>query len=142
MPNFKSTFGKEETDKNLQYDNTAFIHFAISLMVASIFLLVFLVLRKFVKDRQSKLLRQVKNNPIFSRQVEVEKKLAAKRARSSDVLIKLGLIVGLLLTTYFAIHYVQEEGTKLQGFDPYELLGLEYGAPPEKIKKAFRYALS
>lgn len=88
------------------------------------------------------MLRQVKNNPIFSRQVEVEKKLAAKRARSSDVLIKLGLIVGLLLTTYFAIHYVQEEGTKLQGFDPYELLGLEYGAPPEKIKKAFRYALS
>lgn len=69
MPSFKNTFGKEETEKNLQYDNTAFLHFGVSLSVALILVLLGSLIYQFFADRQSKRLRQAKRNNLLPKQV-------------------------------------------------------------------------
>ena len=69
MPSFKNTFGKEETEKNLQYDNTAFLHFGVSLSVALILVLLGSLIYQFFADRQSKRLRHAKRNNLLPKQV-------------------------------------------------------------------------
>lgn len=43
-----------------------------------------------------------------------------------------------MLLTIGIYHKITTSETKLQGFDPYEILGVEYNAPMEKIKKAYK----
>jgi preprotein translocase subunit Sec63 len=139
MPSFQNTFGKEESDKNLSYDNTAFLHFSISLSVALIALLICMLVYRFISDKQSKRLRQVKSSPLFSKQVKIEKKLEWRRQLSGDIINKVLLIVALSIVAWLATQAVREQGTNLKGFDPYELLGVEFDTPIDKIRKAYRY---
>jgi preprotein translocase subunit Sec63 len=139
MPSFKNTFGKEETDKNLTYDNTAFLHFSISISVALIALLVCMLVHHFMSDKHSKRLRQAKSLPMFSKQVQIEKKLELRRILEGGAINKILLIVALVIVTCLGFQYVREQGTTLKGFDPYELLGVQLDTPIEKIKKAYRF---
>jgi flagellar biosynthesis/type III secretory pathway M-ring protein FliF/YscJ len=106
MPSFKNTFGKEETDKNLTYDNTAFLQFTISLSVVLIALLVYILVYRFISDKQSKRLRQVKSSPLFSRQVLIEKKLEWRRIVAGGVINKILLIVGMIILAWLAMRSV------------------------------------
>lgn len=52
-------------------------------------------------------------------------------------LFKLAIIFFSLSIAYECYMNI-EENTKMIGFDPYEILGVEYEAPVNKIKKAYR----
>lgn len=141
MPSFKNTFGKEETEKNLQYDNTAFLHFSVSLSVALVVLLVFTTLYKLWNDRQSKRVKQARRSGILPRQVQIEAGLRTKRLLSSSVITKLIVVAVLIVVVMLASKTIGEEGSHLKGFDPYELLGVQFDTPPDQIRKAYRYPL-
>lgn len=138
MPSFKNTFGKEETEKNLQYDNTAFLHFSVSLSVALIAVLLGTLIYNFLVDRRSKMLRQAKRYNILPKQVQLESSLQSKRLLSRSVICRLLLIGALVVVAMFAKQSISEQGSHLKGFDPYELLGVQFDTPPDRIKKAYR----
>ena len=48
------------------------------------------------------------------------------------------LLILICFGMYQCFIVLQEEGDKMKGFDPYEILGVDPDAPIEKIKKAYR----
>lgn len=59
MSSFKDTFQKEETSKNLQYDNIAFLHFTISLTVVGIVLLLFFIIKDLFFNKKYKIFKHL-----------------------------------------------------------------------------------
>lgn len=51
----------------------------------------------------------------------------------------MALIVLFAVIWWQAYDKIESSGNQLKGFDPYELLGVEYDAPIDRVKKAYRY---
>lgn len=63
---FKNTFGKDDSDHNLQYDNTAFLFFLISISLSISILLIYFIIKQVSQGaKSSKEYNLVKNNPLF-----------------------------------------------------------------------------
>lgn len=101
-------------------------------------LFVVLLIRQRATDQRSKRLRKVITHPLFAKQVRLEQKLESNRFRSRSVLWKIGVVGALAVVWFLAKREIELQGNHLKGFDPYELLGVEFDAPVENIKKAYR----
>lgn len=112
-----SFFFKSDSDDNLQYDDTAFMHFSISFgVVTALVFLVFIV--KEYYDNQLKGLASIKSLPIFKRKIDNTNK--KKKSYFSTWSFGWKLIVVIFAMLSIAYSYSQVEGdSKMIGFDPH-----------------------
>ena len=136
---FKNTFGKDDSEHNLQYDNTAFLFFVISLSVTVSFVLIYFIVRQIVQGgKSSKEYRLVRNNPLFKEKLEGLKGRLPLVYTSASFVLKILLLISLVVITQLCFDKTQTSSTVLKGFDPYELLGVDFDTPIPQIKKAYR----
>lgn len=136
---FKNTFGKDDSEHNLQYDNTAFLYFLISMSATISVMLIYLIIKQLTKGGKSrKEYDLVKNNPLFKEKAKIINKLLPSVYSSGSFILKvlvLGLLIGISIMAY---QTAKTSDTVLKGFDPYELLGVDYNTELPQIKKAYR----
>lgn len=131
-----SFFFKSESDDNLQYDDTAFMHFSISFSVVTALVFVVFIVREY-SNNQLKGLSSIKSLPIFKKKIDNTNK--KKKSYFGTWSFGWKLIVVILAMTFIAYFYSQVEGdSKMIGFDPHEILGVDIDAPVNAIKKAYR----
>lgn len=64
-----SFFNKEETEKNLQYDDIAFTHFMLSISVVAICVTVFLIFKQ-LKHKNNQEIKILKESGLFVKQLQ------------------------------------------------------------------------
>lgn len=80
----------------------------------------------------------VKNDPIFKDKLKgLEKRLPSVYA-SPAFILKLLALVALVGVSVVAYRKAASSDTSLKGFDPYELLGVDFNTPIAQIRKAYR----
>lgn len=130
-------FEEEGDDSNLQYDNAAFLYFiASALILAAIVSLAFIVehlLWLRIKDR-----KKLEEDGLHGKQL---KNLAELRRRKVFAPSFFGAVFGfvvLVLLVGWIYEKSQSAELKMNGFDPYEILGVSRDASLKEIKKAYR----
>ena len=148
MSGFKETFTKEEGgERNLDYDDSAFLYFAGVLEIIILLPLLYSfiktkLLRIFPKEKLS-----ISNLDQCSlhcscascaeRRASYKDPNASRRFGKSG-LLQLLLILGLAYLLYLTVDGIVNSPVGIKRFDPYELLGIEIGATDKQIRSAFR----
>lgn len=126
----------------LEYDNSAFYYFSVSLCVLYVVPVTFLSLRRivygvFLKDRLID-----RQNVRCDRELSKMKQLEAEKTKLSNVFSP--IFVGNLLVLaamwyglYRMISLLQED-SEIKSFDPFAILGIAAGASEREIKRAYR----
>jgi len=144
MPNFQDSFRRDKgADSNLQYDDTAFCFFLLSLLITVSIPLLFSVLRPIICGR-----RPVKNCPCAPCGAKLQRICRATRFSfvSFSYALKVSrlhfnfqiAILIVLAISIFNLYAVVKHTEQIKGFDPYEILGISRDTPPPLIRKAYR----
>ena len=131
-----SFFNKSDSQDNLQYDDTAFMHFMISACSITALIFVYLIYRD-VTARTKSNIKAVRKMEHFKAKLANTEKSEVSYIKTSGFGIKLLVIVCCLLSGIWAYSNVEENSTMI-GFDPYEILGINMDASTTVIKKAYR----
>ncbi|CEM30111.1 unnamed protein product [Vitrella brassicaformis CCMP3155] len=153
MSQFRETFTKEEKkDPLLDYDDSAFLYFAGSLLLcvlipwtycfvsALLFPYNSVAAREFpVKSRSGSVYRYCQCSFDVTR-VENAKKRAAswKNRLTVSFVLQLIALIGLWYSFYLLSQQLSGE-KEIQAFDPYAILEISMGASDREIKKAYRF---
>ena len=117
---FKNTFGKDDSERTLQYDNTAFLYFAISFLVTFSVVLVVSIVRQIARgDKSKKEYDLVKKDPIFKEVLKGVKPRLTSVYTSKSLLLKVGLLVLFVTASVGFYRKAQSSTNTLKGFDPY-----------------------
>ena len=129
-------FNKSDSQDNLQYDDTAFMHFTLSICCIATVVFAFLIYRDMAA-RTKKNLKQVRKMAHFKRKLENTEKMETSYLKTSAFGIKIGIIAASILVGLWAYSNMGD-GSQMIGFDPYEILGVDMDASIITIKKAYR----
>ena len=121
-----SFFFKSESQDNLQYDDTAFMHFAMAVATATIVLFCWLIVRD-IQSNQKKNIKMVQKLPHFNDKLSRTNKMETSYFAKRSFWIKLMMIVVAIFTGFWAYTNMGENQTMI-GFDPYEILGVSMDA--------------
>lgn len=125
----------------LEYDNTAFNYFAITLLsfylVPGLYYAVMEVLRamQIVKDDVSTSARTSAERQKASK--IKDNSTGAKRLRKWPFMANLCLLIPTLLCFMYLVYSVRDNA-EMARFDPFQILGIEQNAAEKEIKKAYR----
>ena len=135
---FKMSFFEQKgDDSNLQYDDTAFLFFIASFIVVTAITTVAFLIKDFELlniyngDKLAK-------SPMFTEKLNKLKLSRRRKCFSKGFFIRVGILVVLTLTFLVIYKEVLKSENKLQGFDPYKILGVPNNAPMKDVKKAYR----
>lgn len=148
MSGFKETFTKEEgNERNLDYDDSAFLYFAGVLQIVFMIPLLY----SFIKRKVFRIYPSEKlsistlhaNSLHCACSVCANKRKSYKDPSSSKGfgfagVVQLVLILLLAYLFYLTIEGIINSPAGIKSFDPYELLGIEIGATDKQIRSAFR----
>lgn len=110
-------FNKSETDENLQYDDAAFLHFAISICTVNIMIFLCL-LRKDLLTYQRHGITEIGQLNIFKNKVKNHQKIKTRYFTSWAFLTKLLTII-VSVTVAYGCYANLDTNEKMIGFDPY-----------------------
>lgn len=131
-------FNKSDGKDNLQYDDTAFLHFAISACAVTSIVFTGLIIQDIRQNRKSKKeFEELKKIPFMKERVIKEEKKQKGYFSTSSFWFKLFILVISVLSGVLAWGNISQD-SKMIGFDPYEILGVDMDAPVNTIKKAYR----
>lgn len=133
---FFGSFSKSETSDTLQYDDTAFLHFAISVCSMITLVLAVLIYRDLKAERKNNY-AATKSVQYFKPRVEKALKKRKNYFLTTRFVYKfLGVVMcaGFGLFCFLSIN----PDSKMIGFDPYEILQVSMDAPVSTIKKSYR----
>lgn len=126
----------------LEYDNSAFYYFSISLGVLYVVPMTYLSLRRilygvFLKDRLID-----RANVRCERELRKMKQLQAEKTRLSNVFSPFFLLNLLVLAALwyglFQMAVLLQNDSEIKTFDPFAILGIAAGASEREIKRAYR----
>lgn len=112
-----SFFFKSESQDNLQYDDTAFMHFAMAVATATTVLFCWLIVRD-IQSSQKKNIKMVQKLPHFKDKLSRTNKMETSYFAKRSFWIKLVMIVVAIFTGFWAYTNMGENQTMI-GFDPY-----------------------
>ena len=148
MSGFKETFTKEEGgEKNLDYDDSAFLYFAgVLQIIVFIPLTYYFIKNKILKYKSTdkpSLSTIDKTSLHCSCSLCVNQRNTYKDPKSSESFgfggfFHLICIILLGYLFYLTIDGIMNSPAGIKRFDPYELLGVEIGATEKQIRSAFR----
>ena len=142
MSGFKETFTKEEGgEKNLDYDDSAFLYFAGVLELLTFCPLLYVFIKKKILGYDGK----KKFSGIDMNSVHCPCSLCQTKLQSRKILqteskfgfsgvLQLLLIIFIAFLLYLTVEAIMNSPTDIKKFDPYEILGIEIGATEKKIK--------
>lgn len=135
MSNFQDTFTKNEGDKNLQYDDSAFVFFGIALLSSILIPLTISILRSLrsLYTANSACLPICKCSFCQSK-IPLIKRLRTY-PRSLGTKVFFALVVAFFL--FKSVEHAREIKS-LKSFDPYEIMELSPTASQEEIKSQFK----
>uniref|UniRef100_K3WHY4 J domain-containing protein n=1 Tax=Globisporangium ultimum (strain ATCC 200006 / CBS 805.95 / DAOM BR144) TaxID=431595 RepID=K3WHY4_GLOUD len=126
----------------LEYDNSAFYYFSISLGVLYVVPATYLSLRRivygvFLKDRLID-----RQNIRCDRELRKMKQLQAEKTKFSNVfsplfVLNLVVLAGLWYGLY-QMAILLKDDSEIKSFDPFAILGIAAGASEREIKRAYR----
>lgn len=132
-----SFFSEEGDDSNLQYDDAAFLYFIASTLIVGALVTVGFLIRDLLRLRiQDK--KKLLEAGIFERQLANLRADKVKKVFNSSFFGKIAVLAVLIGLTFFVYDYSIKAANKLQGFDPFEILGVPKDATLKDIKKAYR----
>ena len=129
-------FNKSDSQENLQYDDTAFMHFTMSACAVTVIIFTCLMYRD-IAARRKKNINQVRKLAHFKSKLNNSAKIETGYVKTSGFITKLVIIILSILVGLWAYSNMGD-GSKMIGFDPYEILGVEMDASIITIKKAYR----
>lgn len=80
----------------------------------------------------------MKRNPLFKAKLEGLKGKLPSVYTSFSFVSKVLILTILIGVSVFCFVKTQTSSTILKGFDPYELLGVDFNTPIPQVKKAYR----
>lgn len=117
---FKNTFGKDSGERNLQYDNTAFLFFIMSVSVTLAVTLFFLILRHIKTGGKSRReYNLVEKDALFEEKRKALKNKLPSVYASFSFIIKFILFIVFVAVAIVAFDKAEGQNTTLKGFDPY-----------------------
>lgn len=125
----------------LEYDNTAFNYFAITLLsfylIPGLYYACMEVLRamQIVKDKSPTTARTTAEKEKASK--IKESSTGMKRLKRWPFVANMCILVPCLLCFLYLVYSVRDNG-EMARFDPFQILGIEQNAPEKEIKKAYR----
>lgn len=132
---FQDTFTKTDSDKNLQYDDSAFFFFSASVLWIAAFFLLVSVIKQFFNKR--KVNAQTTTTCKCNRCKTKISELGRYRKHATSFYVKIFVLsavvyIALLSTTKAA------ENKGFKSFDPWEIMGLEPGTAADQIKRKYK----
>lgn len=103
-------------------------------------IIFYLLIKQIIKGGKSRREYQlVKNNPIFQDKIKALANKIPSVYTSWQFIFKVLVLTLLIGVSVLAYQTSKTSDTILKGFDPYELLGVDFNTPIPQIKKAYRY---
>ena len=113
-----SFFGKDESEKNLQYDDIAFVHFLLSACGAVAICLTISILIDIFSIKR-KPYGKLKKSGIFNKQLTNAQKKHGSYFMSSSFCVKFFILIGVIAVVSGCSYIVNTQDGKMIGFDPY-----------------------
>ena len=129
-------FNKSESEENLQYDDTAFMHFSISICIVTATLFFALIIREY-SSCQLKGLKKIQNLPIFQKKIKNTQKTTKSYFGTFAFWWKLMVVFSSIFIA-ISCYSMVAGNQQMIGFDPHEILGVDIDASISTIKKSYR----
>lgn len=135
-----SFFQKDQTEKNLQYDDIAFLHFLLTVTLVSVIILGYLIYKKIqaASVKSIKNYDRLKKCGLYTKQISNESVLLKREHLTSGFWVMVVLFVGSIIVIGALVFFIGTHQTQMIGFDPHEILGISPDATVNQIKKAYR----
>lgn len=132
---YNSSFTKNENEKDLQYDDSAFWFFSLATLTC----LAIPIAKSLISTIRSFRHFRAKHDQMCSCSICLAKrpKILASRKLPFTFYRKLFFFL-LLLFGIYKVGSLALEASNFKSFDPYELLEIEFGASDKEIKAAYR----
>eukprot|EP01066_Platyproteum_vivax_P011351 Platyproteum_vivax@DN5153_c0_g1_i2.p1 len=148
MSQFRDTFTKEDKkDSLLDYDDSAFLYFAMTVLVCLLVPLLWNLLHTIFskrpdhipsKTKEGSKLKTVESQLYKSKLKEHQQWVARESPRFGAVFFaKLIMAFVMIFFAYLCVVNMADT-SDMKGFDPFVILGVPQGASPLDIKKAYR----
>lgn len=137
---FRETFGRSSSSsENLRYDDLASYHFLVTLLVIAIVPLGYSILKTiFNPFGRFPNVTHLQEKRQFREKIDRFKKEHRYSYITCGFVFKILLLGAMVWGAAYSFAAISESQDQIQGFDPYEILGVEQNAPLDKIKKAYR----
>lgn len=138
MSNFQDNFHREE-EKLLDYDDSAFYYFFISILTVALIPLTYSIIKTMLLGEKQIVESNTKNCDCHRCQELIGKrqKVHSKTWMRPGFYFKIGFTLALWGVWYLTAVQISKI-EPLKSFDPYQILGVDVGAEMKVIKKAYR----
>lgn len=138
MSNFQDNFHREE-EKLLDYDDSAFYYFFVSILTVVLIPLSYSILKTMIFGEKTFIELESKNcdcsrcKDIMSKRAKIH----SKKWMRPGFYFKVGITIALWVLWYLTADQISKI-KPLKSFDPFQILGVEPTAELSAIKKAYR----
>lgn len=129
-------FNKDDGQENLQYDDTAFLHFSISVCTMITLIFISLIYRD-IRNQRIPHLKKLQKMETFKNKIKNTLSTRKSYFGTVDFWYKIGVVVACIVFGVYSYANIRED-SKMIGFDPHEILGVSLDADLNTIKKAYR----
>lgn len=130
-------FEEEGDDSNLQYDNAAFIYFIASALILAALTIFSSIIRQLLSLRITDR-KKLEANGLHTQQIRNITTLNRRKVFGKAFFVKVIALIALVVMVCGIYEKSQSAELKMNGFDPYEILGISRDATLKEIKKAYR----
>eukprot|EP01017_Pseudomicrothorax_dubius_P044668 TRINITY_DN7571_c0_g1_i7.p1 TRINITY_DN7571_c0_g1~~TRINITY_DN7571_c0_g1_i7.p1 ORF type:complete len:444 (+),score=112.29 TRINITY_DN7571_c0_g1_i7:25-1356(+) len=134
---FRDTFTRDDSDSNLQYDDTASYYYISTILVVIAIPLAWNVVKNILASLKSSDEKVNRAGQISSDLIKGAAEMTKKKVITGGFLIKVFILIVVTLFTYQLLSRAASH-KQLKGFDPYEILEVERGATEKEIRRAYR----